>query len=264
MNIIVCVKAVPDMESHFKIRPDALHIEDEDLIYKMNSFDEYAIEAALQLKEKFGGEIVIVSLGEESSKQIMRKAFAMGADRGILLIDPAFKDSDTLTVAKLIQKGTNDFSYDIILTGVQAEDNANAQVGPILAQFLNIPHTTVVTKIDMHEDGKRTTLHRELEGGFVEVLEMSLPCLLTIQSGINIPRYPSLPGIMKAKKKETKEYNLATLGINPTQVGIQSSKVKRISLHQPIATGNAQMISGDPHHIATILLAKLKERKVFN
>ncbi len=264
MNIIVCVKAVPDMEAHFKIKSNGLGVDDENLVYKMNSFDECAVEEALKIKEKNGGEVVIVSLGSEKTAQVMRKAFAMGADRGILLNDPAFQDSDSVTTAKLLKKAIEGNSFDLVLTGVQAEDDSQAQVGPALAELLNISHATVVTKLELSSDRKKATVHRELEGGSLEVVELNVPCLLTIQTGINIPRYPSLPGIMKAKKKEIKEIKLSDTGFDSNEVGKNASRVKRLSLFHEEQKAYAEILQGDSAQVASQLIAKLKERKVFN
>ena len=263
MNIVVCVKAVPDMESRFKIKSDHSHIDDEGLIYKMNSFDECAVEEALKIKEKHGGEVLILSLGDEKTKHVMRKAFAMGAERGVLLSDPAFSDSHAITVAKLFKAALTDFKPDLVLTGIQAEDDQQAQVGPALAESLGLPHVTVATKVEVSTDAKKVTVHRELEGGSLEIVEIDLPLLITIQTGINIPRYPSLPGIMKAKKKEIKELKLSDLGLSQDVVGVAASPVKRVGLFEPEVKGHAEMIQGSPAEIASQLIVKLKERKVF-
>jgi len=264
MNIVVCVKAVPDMESRFKIKSDHSHIDDEGLIYKMNSFDECAVEEALKIKEKHGGEVLILSLGDEKTKQVMRKAFAMGAERGVLLNDSAFSDSHAVTVAKLFKAALVSFKPDLVLTGIQAEDDQQAQVGPALAESLGLAHVTVATKIEVSQDLKNVTVYRELEGGSLEVVELDLPALITIQTGINIPRYPSLPGIMKAKKKEIKELKLADVGLAQNAVGAAASPIKRVGLFEPQARGHAEMIQGTPTDIASKLITKLKERKVFN
>lgn len=256
MNILVCVKAVPDMESHFTLQSDSLHIEDSNLVYKMNSFDECAVEEALKMKEKNGGEVVIVSLGDDKTVQVMRKAFAMGADRGVFLNNASFKDTDALTVAGLLHKAVSDFKPDLILTGIQAEDDIQAQVGPALAELFGVPHASVVVSVVLSEDAKKIKVKRELEGGTLEVVEMSLPCLLTIQTGINIPRYPSLPGIMKAKKKEIKEIKLS-------ESDLGSSKVERVTLLEPQPEGKVEILQGDAKSVATQLISKLKERKVF-
>ncbi|MBI2027618.1 MAG: electron transfer flavoprotein subunit beta/FixA family protein [Deltaproteobacteria bacterium] len=262
MNIVVCVKAVPDMESDFKIGSDRRNIENSHIVFKMNSFDEYAVEAALQLKEKFSGEVLIVSIGGEETKQVMRKAFAMGADRGILVNDSHCNDSDAIVVSKLLKAALLDFPYDLILTGVQAEDDTQSQVGPLLASALNIPHVTVVTHLET-TDGKALQVKRELEGGAFEVVKLKAPALLTIQTGINNPRYPSLPGIMKAKKKEIKELTLSSLNLSPQNVGARGSLVERVSLEEPKVQSQAEILQGSAKEIARELLSKLKERKVF-
>ena len=262
MNIVVCVKAVPDMESDFKVSSDHLHIETSDLIYKMNSFDEYAVEVALQLKEKLSGEVLIVSLGGEETKHIMRKAFAMGADRGVLINDPQCADSDALSLAKLIKAAIGDFAFDLILTGVQADDDAQSQFGPILATELGITHATVVAHLETSA-GKEFLVKRELEGGAFEIVRLATPCLFTVQTGINTPRYPSLPGIMKAKKKEIKELNLTSLGLSPQDVGKNGAHIERVALELPREESLAEILQGSPKEIARNLIIKLKERKVF-
>ncbi len=201
MKIVVLVKEVPDMESKFKIVGDA-KIDESQIAFKMNDFDEYAVEAALQLKEKFGGEVVILSSGPDRVTKEVRQAFAMGADWGIHVNDPQIDEGDSYVVAGALVKAIESLGgVDLVMTGVQAEDDQAGLTGVFVADMMSIAHCTNVVKIEVGGDQKSLTVNRELEGGLNEVLEMAMPAVLTIQSGINQPRYPTLPGIMKAKKK---------------------------------------------------------------
>ena len=198
MKIVVCLKQVPDMESKFKIVDDK-KVDESQIAFKINDFDNYAVEAALQLKEKLGGEVIIVSAGPERAAKDIRQAFAMGADWGIHINDAAVFDGDGFVIASALAKAIENIGgVDLVMTGVQSEDLQAATTGVMIADMLNIPSCTNVVKIDT-ADGKAFTLNRELEGGLNEVLELAGPAMLSIQSGINEPRYPTLPGIMKAK-----------------------------------------------------------------
>jgi len=200
MKIVVCLKQVPDMESNFKII-DGKSIDESQVAFKINDFDNYAVEAALQLKEKNGGEVIIVSAGPDRAAKDIRQAFAMGADWGIQINDPAVQAGDNFVIAQCLQKAIEGIGgVDLVLTGVQAEDDQAAVTGVMIAELLGMPHCTNVVKLDI--SGTNMTVNRELEGGLNEVLELSAPAVLSIQSGINEPRYPTLPGIMKAKKKQ--------------------------------------------------------------
>ncbi len=230
MKIVVCLKQVPDMESKFKIVDDK-KVDESQIAFKINDFDNYAVEAALQLKEKLGGEVVIVSAGPY--------------------------DADGFVIASALAKAIEQIGgVDLVLTGVQSEDLQAAVTGVMVADLLGIPHCTNVVKINT-ADGKAFTLNRELEGGLNEVLELAGPAMLSIQSGINEPRYPTLPGIMKAKKKELKTQSAADLGVSA------SSRTAFIKMFVPVSDSMAEIIQGAPAEAAAKLVDKLKnEAKV--
>lgn len=261
MKIVVLVKEVPDMESKFKIIGDS-KVDESQIAFKMNDFDEYAVEAALQLKEKFGGEVVIISSGPERITKEVRQAFAMGADWGIHINDPEVDAGDNYVVASALFKAIQSVGdADLVMTGVQAEDDQAAVTGVMLAQMMGLPHCTNVVKIEVGGDGKALTVNRELEGGLNEVIEMSAPAVLTIQSGINTPRYPTLPGIMKAKKKRLDVKKAADIGVS--ELGVAGSKTKFIKMYFPVSEHKAEIIQGDAKAAAKILVDKLKnEAKV--
>ena len=259
MKIVVCLKEVPDSEAHLVIRSDQKSIETENLVSKMNPFDECAIEEALKIKEKMGGEIILLTLGPDSTKQIIRKGLAMGTDRAIHLNDPAWRQSDALLTAEAFSKVIQPLGVDLIFTGVQSEDGLNMQTGILLAEFLHLTHASILTKLEILDGGKQARGTRELEGGLLEDIEFDLPAVITVQTGINIPRYPTLPGIMKARAKEIKNISVADLGYTPAQAGIAGSAVKMIKLVHPEIGKKAEIISGDEVQAAKSLVRKLKE-----
>lgn len=255
MKIVVCLKQVPDMESNFKII-DGKSIDESQVAFKINDFDNYAVEAALQLKEKNGGEVIIVSAGPDRAAKDIRQAFAMGADWGIQINDPAVQAGDNFVIAQCLQKAIQGIGgVDLVLTGVQAEDDQAAVTGVMIAELLGMPHCTNVVKLDI--SGANMTVNRELEGGLNEVLEMSAPAVLSIQSGINEPRYPTLPGIMKAKKKQLDAKKASDLGAST------DSKTEFVKMFFPVSDKKAEIIKGDPATAAKALIDKLKnEAKV--
>lgn len=259
MKIIVCLKEVPDTETHFKINSDQTDIEREGIVFKMNPFDEFAIEEALKIKEKTQGEVILVTLGPESAKQTIRKGLAMGADRAIHINDPAFQQSDALIIAKALWQTIQKMEFDLILTGVQSEDGIHMQTGPMIAELLELPHVSIVVKLELLEGNKKIKVTRELEGGILEEVEIDLPCVATIQTGINIPRYPTLPNIMKARSKEIKDIKLFDLGLTANDTGKAGSHIKIVKLFVPEKGTGAQIIPGDEETAAKTLVKKLKE-----
>ncbi len=255
MKIVVCVKQVPDMESRFVV-VDNSRVDESQIAFKMNDFDEFAVEAALQIKEKLGGEVIIVSAGPERIVKDIRQAFAMGADWGIHIQDPQIDAGDSYVVASAIQKAISKIeNVDLVLTGVMSEDNQCALTGIMVADMLNLPHSTNIVKIETGND-KSITVNRELEGGLNEVIEMKLPAVLSIQSGINQPRYPSLPGIMKAKKKRLDVLKAADLGLS--ELGKAGSKTELMKMFIPVSEHKAEIIQGDAKQAAAALINKLK------
>jgi electron transfer flavoprotein beta subunit len=263
MQILVCLKQVPEKDSRYKINDSASGILEEDLVFETNESDIYALEEALRLKEKFGGEVVILSLGDERVLKTIKSGLAMGADRAFRLTDPGFRDSDAFVIANAIARTIKDQKFDVIFTGVQSDDWAFGQTGTILAQLLGWNHATIVMEVEVLEEGKKLRVKRELESNLFEVVEIAIPAVLTIQSGINQPRYATLKGIMQAKKKEIRTLNAQELGMTPQELGRAGSKVEHRKLFFPERKKKAVLIEGTPEEVAKILIEKLhKEAKV--
>lgn len=215
MDIIVCVKHVPDTESVIRPLPDGSAVATEDLNYVLNPYDEFAVEEAVRIKESGGDSTVtVITGGPEDATKSLRTAIAMGADEAILLSDPAFLATDPQGVAVILAAAIKTLPFDLILCGKQAVDDDSAQVGPALAEILGIPNVSVMTQLSLEGDGRKATVHREIEGA-TEVIECTLPAVLTAQKGLNEPRYPALPMIMKAKRKEIKTLDASALGLSP-------------------------------------------------
>ncbi len=263
MNIIVCLKQVPDTETQIKIAPDGKSIVTDDIKWIMNPYDEFGVEEALRIKEKFGGEVTVVSLGPKRVTETIRTALAMGADKGILITDDALEGSDSLAVAKALAAAIKDLEYDLIFTGQRGIDEDQGLVGPSLAEMLGIPHVSLVVKVEVAEDGKSVKVERPVEGQTL-VIESPLPALLTAQKGLNEPRYASLPGIMKAKKKPLEEKSLADLGLDPSEFGEGARKLKILEITPPPERKAGKIIEGETPQEKAAELARLlhEEAKV--
>lgn len=211
MNIVACVKQVPDTEAQIRVKPDGSGIDDSGIKWVMNPYDEYGVEEALKMKEKFGGDVTIVSVGPARVVESIRTAMAMGADKGIQIDDPALNNADAYTTAAALAAAIKGIPHDVIFCGQRAIDDDSGQVGSILAELLDLPQLTVVTKVDV--DGKTVKVVKPIEGAQL-VIESTLPAVITAQKGLNEPRYASLPGVMKAKKKPLDVKNAAALGIS--------------------------------------------------
>lgn len=263
VNIIVCLKQVPDTESQIKISSDAQSIVTDDIKWVINPYDEYGVEEALRLKEKFGGEVTVIGLGPKRVTETIRTALAMGADKGILITDDALEGSDSLAVAKALAAAIKNIEYDLIFTGQRGIDDDLGVVGACLAEFLGIPQLSVITKVEVAEDGKSVKVTRPVEGQSV-VIETSLPAVITAQKGLNEPRYASLPGIMKAKKKPLEEKSVADLGLDAAQFGNGARKVKILELTPPPERAAGKIVEGETPEEKAANLAKLlrEEAKV--
>jgi len=260
MDIIVCVKRVPETaEADIVVDETAKDIKTAGLVFDINEWDNYAVEEAVLLKEKYGGTITVISLGPEEANETIRRALAMGADEAIRLTDTAFEKSDGYAIARVLSEVIKTLSYDLILTGVQSEDHGYGQVGPTLAGLLSLPHAAVVNQIENIE-GKTARVHRELEGGLEEVLDIDLPAVLTIQSGINEPRYVSIMGIRKVAKKEVRVSGLGDLGMKPDEAGERGSRTVVESVFLPPVGEGAQMLEGAMDSVAEKVVSILKEK----
>lgn len=255
MNIIALIKQVPDTSISLKINAAGTDIEYRDIPWVINPYDEYAVEEALRIKEKHGGSIMVVSMGPDRAADIIRNSLAMGADEAIHLKDAAFDSSDAYSTAFILNKAANLSGYDIILAGKQAVDDGWGQVGAALAEILNIPSVSSILKLEISEDKKNTTATREVDEG-LETVEVPLPALFTVQQGINKPRYASLPGIMKAKKKEIKILDAGALGISPNEIGRDASRIELRKLSCPPERKKGKVLQGD-YKTATYELVNL-------
>lgn len=259
MDIIVCVKHVPETaEAEITIDKSGKRIETEDLVFDINEWDDYALEEAVLLKEKLGGSVTAVTVGSEEADSTLRKCLARGADRAIRLTDKAFEGSDGYATAKILHSTIKDLPYDLILTGAQAGDDGCSQVGVTLAELLGIPHATMVKKTEPTESLVR--VNRELEGGLEEVLEVKLPALLTIQTGINEPRYVSIMGIRKARSKEIKVLGLKELGLQEDEVGEAGSWMTVEKIFIPPAEKEAEILEGSLDEVASKITEILRAR----
>jgi electron transfer flavoprotein beta subunit len=256
VNIIVCIKQVPDTEAQIKIAPDGKSIVKDDIKWVMNPYDEFGVEEALRIKEKFGGEVTVVGLGPKRVTESLRTALAMGADKAILISDPAAEGSDALSTAKALAAVIKGLNCDLIFTGQRGVDDDMGLVGATLAELLGIPHLPVIVKVEVGQDGKSVKVHRPVEGQTM-VMEAPLPVLITAQKGLNEPRYASLPGIMKAKKKPLEEKTLASLGLNPGEFGEGARKLKILQLTPPPQRKAGTIVAGDSPEAKAAELAKL-------
>ena len=263
MNIIVCLKQVPDTESQIKVGSDSKSIVTDDIKWVMNPYDEFGVEEALRLKEKHGGEVTVVGLGPKRVTESIRTALAMGADKGILISDDALDGSDSLANAKAIAAAVKDLEYDLIFTGQRGVDDDMGVVGATIAELLGIPQLSLIIKIEVAEDGKSVKVERPIEGETL-VIESELPALATAQKGLNEPRYASLPGIMKAKKKPLEEKSLADLGLDSGAFGEGARKLKILELTPPPAREAGKIIEGETPQEKAAELAKMlhEEAKV--
>ena len=259
MEIIACIKQIPDTETQIKINSAGTGIATDDIKWVMNPYDEFGVEEALKLKEKFGGNVTVVSVGPKRATESIRTALAMGADKGILVSDEAALDSDSYATAKVLSAVIKSLPCDIIFCGQRAVDDDSATVGAALAEFLDIPQLCLITKVDVDVEAKKVIVRRPVEGGTM-VIEGTLPAVITAQKGLNEPRYASLPGIMKAKKKPLDEKTLADLGLNPSEAGVQGSKTKIVKLTPPPQRKPGHIVEGEtPQEKTTRLVTLLHE-----
>ena len=252
MNIVVYLKQTFDTEAKIALDSSG-KINSTGVNLVINPYDEYAIEEALKLKEKFGGEVTLVSVGNERVQEALRTALAMGCDQAILVNDPGLDNPDEWVKAEVLAKAVSTIPYDIILGGRIAVDDGSSQVAVRLADALNIPSVTSILKLEVEEN--KATVTREIDGG-TEVVEVGLPAILTAQKGLNIPRYPSMMGIMKAKKKEIKVMSLADIGINPAEL---TAKMNTLEYSLPSPRKGGIKISGEPADAAKELARVLRE-----
>lgn len=232
MNIVVCVKWVISSESAIDVENGA--IKDRGVFHVVNPYDLIAVEEAVRLRELHNkGEVILVCMGPPAAKRGLRKCLALGADRGIMLRDTAFEGSDSYTTAVVLAKAIGSLHYDLILCGDKAIDTEAGQVGSMIADILGIPVVSRVVKIEVLPSDREVIVHRKLERGNREVVEAKLPSLLTVETGLNKPRYPSLRAIFAAQRKEIKEYDLRALDLSNEEVGSEGARTAVVTLSRP-------------------------------
>ena len=257
MDIVVCIKRVPvTQEMDLEIDPSLKDIKRDMLSYSINEWDNYAVEEAIRIKENHGGSVTAITVGKEEDEEILRRALAMGADSAIR-IDPGDIILSPSLTSRLLFQCIKDIKYDLILTGVQADDTNDGIVGVMLAELLNLPHSSVVTGVEVLDGDIKVRV--ELEGGLEEVAQLRLPALLTIQTGINEPRYVSIMGIRRASKKEIKVLGIEDLGLSKDQL-VSDTEIEELSL--PPELEGAEIIEGSVDEIAERIIELLKEKGV--
>lgn len=251
MKVLVCIKQVPDMESKFKINNQNNWFNENDLAFRINEYDEYAIEQAVQLKEQLNDvDITVLSVGPIRVTEALKKALAMGCDRAIHIEDEESYLKDPSQIAELIASYSKDKAFDIIFTGMQSQDRGSSQVGIILSELLNIACISTIADFEFNNG---ITVKRELEGGLKSVVKVSTPVVLTCQLGLNVPRYPTLPNIMKAKKKEL-------ITIPSSELSNKESLSHVVNFYYPEKSGSSIVLEGDVSELADKLIVILKEK----
>ena len=259
MEILVCVKRVPDTaENEIEVNKDCTDIERDDLVYSVNEWDNYAVEEAIQIRDKVGGTVTVLSVGDEDAEEVVRREMAMGADQGILISDEAFAGSDGRGIAEIIKAEVEMGKYDLIMTGAQADDCAG-QIGGMLAALLDWPYASLVNLIEIMDESK-IKVGREIAGGNQEMNEIDLPCVLSIQTGINEPRYVGIRGIRKVASMEIPVRSAADLSIAQESIGESAAKVKRLDYFVPDPGEGAEMLEGSADDILDKLVELLKTK----
>jgi electron transfer flavoprotein beta subunit len=248
MKIAVCIKQVITREWQLRVNETHSWVRDQDASFELNEPDAYALEEALRLKEKHGGEVVVCSAGPARASQVIREALARGADRAIHVESEGLASADAFTVAAALASAIRDEAFDLVLTGLQSDDQGFGQVGVVLAETLGMPHATIIMEVQVSGSGLR--VKRELEGGWFQWMALPLPALLTIQSGINQLRYATLKGIMAAKKKEIRK-------VSPAAMAAPAQRIVTVSF--PEKAKQTQMISGSPAEAAKDLVTRLRD-----
>ncbi len=259
MEILACVRRVLDTsENEIELDSAANDIQRDDLVYSVNEPDNYAVEEALQIVARIGGNVTVVTVGGEEDEEVLRREMAMGANQGVLISDEIFSGSDGKGIATILKAFVQKGHYDLILTGVQAEDGG-AQVGGMLAAMLDYPFASLVNSIEILDDGK-LKISREIEGGVKEMNEIELPCVLSIQTGINEPRYVGMRGIRQVASVEIPIFGAPELGVDANAVGAAAAKVNREDYFVPSLGKGAEMLQGSQEEIVEKLVSLLKDK----
>jgi electron transfer flavoprotein beta subunit len=262
MEILVCVRRVPDTsENEIALTSAGDDIERDDLVYSVNEPDNYAVEEALQIVDRVGGTVTVATVGGDDDEEILRREMAMGAKQGVLISDEAFSGSDGRGIAAILRAYVQKNHYDLILTGVQAEDGG-AQVGGMLAAMLDYPFASLVNSIEVLD--AKLKISREVAGGNKEMNEIDLPCVLSIQTGINEPRYVGMKGIRQVASVDVPTFDASDLGIDTGAVGEGAAKVKRVDYFLPALGKGAEILKGSREENIDKLIELVKSRGGLN
>jgi electron transfer flavoprotein beta subunit len=259
VKVAVCLKRVPDIaEADVRVDESGRDVVRDRFQYTINEADNYALEEALLLKENHEAEVTLVTIGAAAATEVLRMGLAKGAARAVRIDSAGLEESDAVNLARVLAAFFRREEFDIVLCGAIAQDTEDSQVGPALAAFLGRPHATYVTSLAVADAG--LTVKRELEGGWLEVKELPRPCVVTVQTGGNTPRYASILGIKRAGSKPVEELSRESLGIPVGEVGAAGSGTRLLRLYMPEVTGTAAMIEGDTAEKAARVAAVLRER----
>lgn len=258
MRIAVCIKQVPDTEARLRVAKDGLWLDEEDLRFVINESDGYAMEEALKIAEATGGEVVVLSLGPARVQEALRKALALGAARAVHLVDDAFQGGDARATANALAAAIRREEVDLVITGSQSDDVGYGSTASMIAGQLGWPQAWLVMGLEVEESHATAKVTREMESGMNEIFRLSLPAVIEVQAGINHPRYASLKGIMKAKRKPLDTPSPADLGLDPATIGAAGSRVEILEVSFPDSGEGAQILEGDAASQVATLISKLQ------
>ena len=261
MNVVVCVKQTPSSEARVRVAPDGRSIDRERVELALNPYDEFAFEEALKAKEKFGGSLIALTVGPQKAEEALRHCLALGADRAVIVKDETLLGGDPFGTARVLAAALRTLEPDLVFCGKVSIDVENHGTGTAVAELLGLPHVTAVSKLAW-TDESRCTVHREIEGASEE-FEVVLPAVLTAEKGLNEPRYPKLPGIMKAKKKPIEDLDAAALGISAGEAGPEAARFEVTAMEPPPPRAEGKKIEGEPAAaVRQVLDALRNERKL--
>lgn len=259
MKIVVCIKQVPRRDDILRINPEKTWVDQSSLSFEANESDTFALEEGLRLKEKHGGEVVVVTLGPADASKTIKEALAKGADRAIHLLDPAFAKLDAMGTARALAAAIGPEAPDLVMTGLQSDDAGYGQTGVLLAEMLGMAHGSIIIALEADADAARIELKRELENGWFQWVSMPLPAVVTIQSGINKPRYASLKGIMNAKKKPVDQKSAADLGLSSDALALRE---QIHTIYVPVREKKTELLEGDAETVAAALVDRLRSNGI--
>ncbi|MDX1632138.1 MAG: electron transfer flavoprotein subunit beta/FixA family protein [Thermoanaerobaculia bacterium] len=263
MKIAVCIKQVPDTEARLRVGPDGRWIEEEDLPFIINENDEFALEEAISWAEETDGEVTVFTLGPPRATEALRKALALGAAEAVHLEDRSFQDGDAISTGRALAAAISRGDFDLVFTGSQTDDLGFGATGSVLAEVLGWPHAWLVMGVELDDGEEALQVVREMEGGMNQRIRVPLPAVIEVQAGINHPRYASLRGIMKAKRKPIETPSPSDLGLDAQAVGAAGAGLELLSVSFPPSSEGAELIEGEPEEAAAALVEKLeKEARV--